>query len=163
MSRRQTQTSMLMIVLGIVVALALSLGLVPSTLMSFFAITPVASFYPSTPGGLNFATLLPSGPGISIQIGPSRPTDIWGPTPFSIVPVIGGSSPVPPAPSICSMPTGWRTYTVQPGDTLGALANPTGLSVQQLAAINCLSNADNLQVGQVIYLPTVRATSTPLG
>ncbi|HVO44305.1 MAG TPA: LysM peptidoglycan-binding domain-containing protein, partial [Aggregatilineales bacterium] len=166
MSRRETQTAMLMILLGIVVALLLSTGLMPtflSSISSLFPNTPTFSLYSTTPGTVSLSTLVPSGFGITIQIGPSGPTGTAGatPTPFFFAPQVTAGTATPTG--ACAGLPGWRAYTVQPGDTLGALAAPTGLAVQQIAYVNCLGNADTLQVGQIIYLPAVRVTSTPLG
>jgi LysM repeat protein len=71
---------------------------------------------------------------------------------------VGGSN-------TCTPRTGWISYTVQQGDTIGTLAAQTGVSIQDLVAANCLANADIITVGQVIYLPNTAGTSgntTPL-
>ncbi len=46
-----------------------------------------------------------------------------------------------------------RSYTVQPGNTLGQIASQFGMSWQTLAAVNHLSNPNALQVGQVLSIP----------
>src|SRR5205823_8104584 len=45
-------------------------------------------------------------------------------------------------------------YTVQPGDSLNAVADRLGVRSTDLAALNDLGNADDLQVGQVLRLPS---------
>lgn len=49
-------------------------------------------------------------------------------------------------------PTG-GTYTVQPGDTLGAIARNFGTSFQVLAQLNNIANPNLIFVGQVLNLP----------
>ena len=44
-------------------------------------------------------------------------------------------------------------YVVEPGDSLGALAEATGVTVQDIVNGNCLTDADTLFIGQTIYLP----------
>ena len=50
-------------------------------------------------------------------------------------------------------PANWVPYTVQPGDSLGALSLAVDTPLSELVANNCLDNADTLFVEQVIYLP----------
>jgi LysM repeat protein len=57
------------------------------------------------------------------------------------------------AANTCTPRTGWVSYTVQQGDTVGTLATQAGVSIQDLVTANCLANADVITVGQVIYLP----------
>jgi murein DD-endopeptidase MepM/ murein hydrolase activator NlpD len=45
-----------------------------------------------------------------------------------------------------------QTYTVQAGDTLFTIANQFGLSLDQLAALNSISNVDLIQVGQRLLI-----------
>jgi LysM repeat protein len=53
----------------------------------------------------------------------------------------------------CAPPAGWVTYTVQTGDSLGVLAENAGLSLGSLATANCLTDADAILAGQVLYIP----------
>ncbi|MGD7005224.1 LysM peptidoglycan-binding domain-containing protein, partial [Kocuria palustris] len=57
---------------------------------------------------------------------------------------------VPPgaAPSIQPGP-----YTVTQGDTLGYISTLSGITVDDIAAANGLSNVDQLEVGQTITIP----------
>lgn len=48
---------------------------------------------------------------------------------------------------------GMATHTVNAGETLGVIAQLYGSSVEELQRINNLSNADFLQVGQVLQVP----------
>lgn len=53
----------------------------------------------------------------------------------------------------CLVPPGWSAYTVEPGDSLTLLADQTNSTIDELVAGNCLANPDQIDVGQVIYLP----------
>jgi len=46
------------------------------------------------------------------------------------------------------------TYTVQQGDTLGSIARRFGTTVQELATLNKLANANTIAIGQVLKLPS---------
>ncbi len=73
------------------------------------------------------------------------------------------ASPIAAIPSAAPSPTSTppspplappQTYTVQPGDTLGAIASRHGVSLQALIAVNGIENPDVIWVGQVLTLPT---------
>ena len=51
-------------------------------------------------------------------------------------------------------PSNWIPYTVQPGDSLGAISVAVDTPLSDLVTNNCLENADAIFVQQVIYLPT---------
>jgi len=53
-------------------------------------------------------------------------------------------SPTPPAPT---------EYTVLPGDTLSAIAERFGMTVDQIAAANGIEDPDLIIVGQKILIP----------
>jgi LysM repeat protein len=55
-----------------------------------------------------------------------------------------GGAPAPPA-------TG--TYTVGPGDTLSTIAAAFGISVEELLALNALTDPDRLMLGQELVVP----------
>lgn len=61
--------------------------------------------------------------------------------------------PAPVDPN-CPPPQGWIAYTVEPGDSLSALAQETGVAMQDLMNANCITNPDTLFAGQTIYLPS---------
>ena len=66
------------------------------------------------------------------------------------------------AGNACTPPAGWTSYTVQAGDTLSTIAATYSIAVEQLTSSNCLTNADVISVGQVIYVPTaVNPTTGP--
>lgn len=60
--------------------------------------------------------------------------------------VTGGSTPAP-------TPTSPRTYTVQAGDTLTAIAIKFGTTIAAIAQANNLTNIDQIRVGQVLKIP----------
>lgn len=53
------------------------------------------------------------------------------------------------------------TYVVQSGDTLMTIAQSLGVSSDVLLALNKLENADNLDVGQVLLVPTPKNGAAP--
>lgn len=69
------------------------------------------------------------------------------------------SAPVEGANPNCPIPAGWITYTVEPGDSMGLLAQQTESSIAELTQANCLDNADQIFVGQVLYLPRTPVVS----
>ena len=58
-------------------------------------------------------------------------------------------------------PPNWVTYTVKVGDALFPLATQTGTLVAELQRVNCLEDTI-LSVGQVLWLPALPATETPV-
>ena len=52
------------------------------------------------------------------------------------------------------------TYTVGPGDSLGAIALELDVSMESLMAANGLANPDALAVGQVLVIPQVEGSAT---
>lgn len=69
----------------------------------------------------------------------------------------GAASPTPsPTPTPAATPTPTpapQTYTVQPGDTLLAVAERFGLTVEDLQAKNNLPDPNRISVGQKLQLP----------
>jgi LysM repeat protein len=68
------------------------------------------------------------------------------------IPVGGGGGPAAPLVSAPAAPAPAppSTYTVQPGDTLSAIAARHGTSVTHLVNINAIANPNILSIGQVI-------------
>jgi len=56
-----------------------------------------------------------------------------------------------------------QAYQVQPGDTLGDIAQKFDVSVEQIMTFNGLKNANSLGAGQVVYIPgtQVNLPTTP--
>ncbi len=46
-----------------------------------------------------------------------------------------------------------RTYVVQPGDSLGSIADEARVSVEELMAMNDIQDADSIVIGQTLLLP----------
>lgn len=71
--------------------------------------------------------------------------------------------PGPPSPATesCNPPSGWIQYSIQPGDTLGLLAQKAGTTAQKIQEGNCLGNSTNIRVGQIFYIPSLFGTATP--
>jgi LysM repeat protein len=59
-----------------------------------------------------------------------------------------------PAPGTAQGTAAARTVTVRSGDTLEGISQRTGVSVTELKRLNGLKDADLLQVGQTLRLPT---------
>ncbi|MCP4543268.1 MAG: LysM peptidoglycan-binding domain-containing protein [Chloroflexi bacterium] len=68
--------------------------------------------------------------------------------------VIPGDNGTPPSSSS-------QTYTVQPGDTLSAIALRFGVSTWSLAQTNNIRNPALIYVGQVLLIPSGASTSNP--
>ncbi len=83
------------------------------------------------------------------------PTAYGAPTlPGSVVvPAPGAASGSVSSSGQCIVPNGWVAYTVQPGDTLAAIAANYNLTAQQLASANCLQNPDLIYEGEIIAVP----------
>lgn len=76
------------------------------------------------------------------------------------------ASSTPPSPQPTSLPAngasggcvvtppeGWVSYQIRSGDTLSRLAGQTGITLDMLMAVNCLTDAGLIVVGQQLYLP----------
>ena len=89
--------------------------------------------------------------------GPKLPT--LPPTPtFDVTARLASAIPtatatLPPSPTPV-------TYTVKPGDSLGAIALELDISMESLMAANGLANPDALAVGQVLIIPAVDGSAT---
>src|SRR4051812_46993267 len=85
---------------------------------------------------------------------PADPTAASQPAPTS--------PPAPTsAPAATAEPTGTESafieYTVQKGDLLNSIAKKYNVTTKDILAINEISNADSLTVGQVLRIPKVQA------
>ena len=90
-----------------------------------------------------------------------------------LLPTLVPNTPVPATPGQTVPPPSskWEAYTVQPGDTLFAIALSHGVSVDVLMEINRIIDARTLQAGQKLQIPgsvitvsptTVPATASPV-
>ena len=105
--------------------------------------------------GVTLDDLLASNPSL-IQTGMELeiPTSAAAaPTPVTpvVVPPPAPSPATPPAPE--PAPSGPIRYTIQPGDTLTAIAGKYGVSVNAIIAANNISNPNLIQVGQQLIIP----------
>ncbi len=74
---------------------------------------------------------------------------IYLPSLPAFVPTIQATTAI----STCAVPSGWYAYNVAAGDTLGIIAVTIGSTITEIQNGNCLTNADIIYVGQVLYLP----------
>ncbi|MBI5928933.1 MAG: LysM peptidoglycan-binding domain-containing protein [Chloroflexi bacterium] len=78
--------------------------------------------------------------------------------------VIGGTVNVPTSSfsstGTCIIPAGWQPYVVSTGDTLSGLSFDVGTTVEVIQQGNCITNADSIFVGQVLYLPNLPIGAT---
>lgn len=103
-------------------------------------------------------------------IAPTLPPFLPSPTPLPVAPVASptptpdpalqpAASPTPPppeataAPAEQTSPSGEIIHTVQAGENLYRIGLRYGVSYQELAAYNGISNPDVLSVGQQIRIP----------
>lgn len=86
----------------------------------------------------------------------AQPTRVLAPT---------TPSPVVQFDSGCPAKTDWTaTYTVVAGDTLFSIAQRTGSTVVDLAAVNCIGDAGQISVGQVLRVPqSISENTQPSG
>lgn len=84
--------------------------------------------------------------------GSVQPTLLLPLTPdFNVTPITGPIEGINPN---CPPPPGWVAYTVQNGDSMGALSAATGATIAELVTANCLGDPDAIFAGQVLFLPT---------
>jgi LysM repeat protein len=71
-------------------------------------------------------------------------------------PLIVSGTPAPAAPS-------GDTYTVKSGDTPSAIAERLGVSVDELMKLNSITDPTQLEVGQVLRIPSAKVTTPAPG
>lgn len=67
----------------------------------------------------------------------------------------------PPTPTDSPTPMPPLVYTVQEGDTLLAIAQTYGVTVEEIVEANGLANPDMLSIGQELIIPNVPAPPSP--
>jgi nucleoid-associated protein YgaU len=107
--------------------------------------TTVAAAQPTPIADLPTAVPAPTSAPIAV-LDPAEPTATSQPTPTS--------APAATAAPISNEP-GYIEYTVQKGDLLNNIAKKYNVTTKDILAINRISNADSLTVGQVIRIPKV--------
>ncbi|MCK5922483.1 MAG: LysM peptidoglycan-binding domain-containing protein, partial [Methylococcales bacterium] len=91
-----------------------------------------------------------------VAVGTPPPTTI--PTPTA-TPAVQPEPGTPPTATPTPVPPGQAVvYTVQPGDSLGSIANQFGVSYQAIAQQNNILNPNLIYVGQQLIIPN---TNTP--
>lgn len=89
---------------------------------------------------------------------------IQGFAPPTVAPIGGVTVNVPTSSfsttGTCAVPVGWQPYMVATGDTLSGLAFNLGTTVDVIQNGNCITNADSIFVGQVVYLPNLPIGAT---
>ena len=128
-------------------------------LFAALMVLPAAACSLSSNSGGNRPTQVPTNIAVNtpiiVTVTPF-PTSIPQPTP---IPQATATTVIVIQP--CTIPIGWVPYRVAVGDTLSALARRTGTTATQLANGNCLTNPNDIEVGQVLYIPpTVVMTDT---
>lgn len=58
-----------------------------------------------------------------------------------------------PTATRCSRPFGWSIYTVQRNDTLFGISLDVGISLNELARVNCIEDVDDIEAGQQLFVP----------
>ena len=74
----------------------------------------------------------------------------------------GPGTPLPPSPTATLDETGFQTYEVRPGDTLGGIADAFGVTVEEIVSANNMENPDVLDVGDVLIIPVPAELDEPL-
>ncbi len=126
--------------------------MVPTVAVSTQTPTPTITIPPSptaTPKITN--TPQKSATNIIPTVAPVKPT-----TDASTIPQI---SILTPTECAVVRPNGWVSYQIRSGDTLSALAASSSITLTELMAINCISDASRIIVGETTYLP--KAPSFP--
>jgi LysM repeat protein len=113
-------------------------------------------------GGLPAAAVATATPGQATHAVPTLPATMQ-PDAASPIASVAASSTMPssaPASAAAATPAAstrpaasFRTYKVRSGDTLGAIASRYGTTVSALVALNHLSDAGRLRIGQVLLIP----------
>lgn len=132
-----------------------------------------------TLGVILLGMVLLSACALTTDSGASQPTSIsLLPTATHITPTTGSSMPtiefVPsdtPTPTPTAIPTDspctprsdWASYAVQRGDTLAIIAERVGSTTNELVNANCLSDPDQIFVGQALYVPRLPSNNNSSG
>lgn len=101
---------------------------------------------------------IPAEPVATSSPAPGTPAPTTAATPAE-TPIMTASPAPTTAPTPTAAPTAaptraFRTYRVQPGDTLSAIASRFGVSIQSIVNLNNISNPNQLSVGQVLKIPS---------
>lgn len=100
---------------------------------------------------------IPAEPAATSSPAPRTPAPTPASTPAETAPppsatLAPTAAPTPTAAAVATRT--FRTYRVQPGDTLSAIASRFGVSIQSIVNLNNISNPNELSVGQVLRIPS---------
>lgn len=107
----------------------------------------------STTGRLDVASPAPSSSAPAASRPAASPTPSPSPTPAPSLTPTPALSPSPSPTPTPSAPTSYRTYRVQSGDTLVAIAARFGTTVKAIAELNGIADPSRIRVGQVLRIP----------
>jgi murein DD-endopeptidase MepM/ murein hydrolase activator NlpD len=102
-------------------------------------------------GGVEYWSVSKAGDSIS-SVGSLPEENLPAQAPAGLVEVLGTPTPDPPHP-LPPIRNQVETYTIRSGDSLGAIAQEFGVSLQQLIAENALENPDHVEVGMLLTIP----------
>ncbi|MDX2139119.1 MAG: LysM peptidoglycan-binding domain-containing protein [Chloroflexota bacterium] len=84
----------------------------------------------------------------------NTPVPLVVPSVATLPPLVNPSiAPISSNPNCAFTPPTWVAYTVQVGDSIGALSLAVDTTIDEIVINNCLENADSLFADQVLYLP----------
>jgi hypothetical protein len=61
----------------------------------------------------------------------------------------------------CTIPDGWVSYTIVSGDTLFGISQRHQTTVDTIVSVNCLDDANQISVNQVLYVPEIAGSEIP--
>ena len=125
------------------------------------------TYDPFAPLGGTSTAIAPIQPGEIIQSTntPTGPTPTRAPISVTLAPHnanLAFTTPTPDPPHALPAPREFiDQYTVQPGDTLGSIAQGYGITLEALMQANGLNEASILSVGIVLNIPPINADPNP--
>ena len=122
---------------------------ITSTLVPTVAVPTQTPSPTATPTQTSTNTLQPSATNPAPSVTP-RPTQ----SPLSTVPTIPQIVILTPTECVATRPNGWTSYQIRSGDTLSALASGQSITLAELMAVNCITDAGHIVVGETIFLPS---------
>ena len=99
-------------------------------------------------------TPVPIAQTVPTTVVPAEDVQVQTSTPLATDPITSTSTP--------GVPSGSQTYEVQSGDTLGAIADAFGITIEDILAANEMENPDVLDVGDVLIIPVPAGADEPL-
>ncbi len=106
--------------------------------------------------------LIEGGAGPALTLSPSATLPVINTLPPGVTPAITQPAPTLPKPTPCPLPEGWKVYTINPGDSLQALADQAGIPLEELLRANCMVSASLPPITgpTTLYLPNIPPTAT---